>query len=108
MSRKRHNQEKPPIKLRDADQIQHAHDVFVACLASDPPVLDLSERDKWLMGLNANILCWVLEHDHNDNFARNFAALQAELISHGVEEIKHNVPVTQAKHDEIMKEHTDE
>lgn len=68
--------------MRDAAEIQRAHDMLVAIILGEVPYrgLDLSR----IHGA-CEVLCWVLEHGHNEAFAANLAAIEASVRLAGYE-----------------------
>jgi hypothetical protein len=74
-----------PMPMRTREETVRAHDLLVQLLLDDelrgmiePAVL---ERIQW----HADVLCWMLHHDHNQNFAINLAALETSLAGLGFE-----------------------
>lgn len=63
-------------------EIQRAHDLIVPVLLGDVKV-KLDERAKLVMHAAADVLCWVLDHDHNDAFAQNIEQLEQKLKEKG-------------------------
>ena len=58
-----------PIKIRDALEIQKAHDMIVAIILDDvPEEMHATEEQKQALAKMASVLCWVLHHDHNVAF----------------------------------------
>lgn len=81
--------EQPEI-VRNARQLQRAHDVLLTILADegmqekvlgDDPERELTVK---CMSTAADVLCWALGHK-NDNFARNLIKLDFALHVAGVE-----------------------
>lgn len=71
--------------LRDALQIQRAHDLLVGCL-TDPRLKDkLPEGAAKVAAAQADVLCWVLEHQHNPRFGEELRLVEAALREAGVE-----------------------
>jgi hypothetical protein len=68
--------------MRSQDELQRAHDVLLAIVLEEVPNVLLTEDDLPLHAA-ADTLCWVLQHDHNTNFADNLASLQALLAKAG-------------------------
>jgi hypothetical protein len=65
------------IEVRDAREIQAAHDRLVAILLGEVP--SPFENPYWTTKLQicASVLCWVLQHQHNENFAEDLAEIDA-------------------------------
>lgn len=64
------------MSMRDIGEIQKAHDILVAHLMGDLPNVELAEEELRAITAAADVLCWVLRHDHNDTFARNLEMLE--------------------------------
>jgi hypothetical protein len=71
-----------PHRLRQAAEIQRAHDILTAVITGD---VDIEMEDDQLWRAAADVLCWVLQHDHNDAFARNLANLEETIAEAGYE-----------------------
>jgi hypothetical protein len=61
--------------LRPLAEIQMAHDTLRGFLLGHVP-FELPAHWRSAMIANADVLCWVLGHDHNDTFASNLEALR--------------------------------
>lgn len=68
------------IQLRDAEEIQRAHDIFVSQITGDTPAV---HDDMMPLIIACDVLCWVLKHQHNDTFAKNLEEIERELQSLG-------------------------
>ena len=70
--------------MRTEDELQQAHDALVGVILRDAPFPDvgLSMRDFNLM---AQVLCWVMHHDHNTQFALTLERIRADLRAQGFE-----------------------
>lgn len=68
--------------MRSQDEIQKAHDTIVAALFHEFPI-DWTPEVKMCFHAAADVLCWVLEHEHNKMFAENFAALEERIKASG-------------------------
>ena len=89
---------------RTPAEIQRAHDIlvsiilgeipnpFVASIDRLEPALDKLRKDRpdicalMAMAANAEVLCWLLGHDHNTTFADNLAKIEAWMKEQGIEE----------------------
>jgi hypothetical protein len=73
------------ITLRDAAEIQRAHDVLVS-LVLDPELMEraVTPESRPYIIYALNTLCWVLRHDHNQSFTESLAKLEATLKGLGV------------------------
>jgi hypothetical protein len=69
---------------RPASEVQKAHDRLVALLLGEVPSPFEGDMEATLVAC-ADVLCWVLNHAHNRNFAKNLLAIDAYLAAHGYE-----------------------
>ena len=73
--------------MKSPDDIQHAHD-FLTAVCFDEEVakaLFQGQAINLSMAMNArDVLCWVLEHAHNNLFAANLTALGQLMEAHGI------------------------
>lgn len=80
------------MTIRPAFEIQTAHDALVGILHPVPGEATCGiraelEHDQILaMTMAAEVLCWVLMHDHNqpNQFAENLAMLLKEIAANGI------------------------
>lgn len=70
----------PP--LRDWGQVQQAHDALLPLVTGEVKV-DMSARQELIMRASVDVLCWVLQHDHNQAFGDNLAELRQQLAEAG-------------------------
>jgi hypothetical protein len=71
--------------MRPQEEVQRAHDLLVQ-LIIHPELREMMEPatlDR--MVTHADVLCWVLRHDHNQNFAVKMTTLEATLADLGFE-----------------------
>jgi hypothetical protein len=73
------------ITTRDVNEIQRAHDVLVS-LVLDEKLLKatVAEDSRHLVVPTLNVLCWILNHEHNNRFADDLAVLERQLDALGV------------------------
>jgi hypothetical protein len=65
--------------------IQAAHDRLVAILLGEVPnPFDDDPKAQGMLTAATDVLCWVLEHDHNLNFAENLQNIDAFLAERGL------------------------
>jgi hypothetical protein len=66
--------------MRSYDEIRRAHDLLAA-LALDPETsaMVINADGQPLMLAALTVLCWVLQHDHNFEFASNLVSIKARL-----------------------------
>jgi hypothetical protein len=72
------------MPLRNETEIQKAHDVLSGLLLKEIPVI-LDPAGLHNFHLAADVLCWVLQHDHNEAFGNNLKKLYAFLSEQGFE-----------------------
>lgn len=68
------------VRMRNFDEVQRAHDVLRAIVTSEvpwPPSIPRANLNALRSALDA--LCWVLEHEHNDSFAKNIERVEKEI-----------------------------
>lgn len=68
--------------LRDREEIQRAHNFLIAML-NDERTFASPEVERSIHA-SADVLCWVLKHDHNDTFANNLAGLERTAAGLGI------------------------
>jgi hypothetical protein len=72
--------------VKTQQEIQRAHDLLVGVILGDVP-LGLPERTMALICVQADVLCWLLEHDHdindNVNFGECLKKVEAAALSSG-------------------------
>jgi hypothetical protein len=73
--------------LRPADEIQRAHDILIGM---DPALFErlFCVREQHLVLAAADVLCWVLRHEHNQGFASKLAEIEDRLREMGMVLIK--------------------
>lgn len=69
--------------MKSETEVQRVHDIFTGIILGDAPCPQTIEPAD-LIKL-ADVLCWVLDHDHNDTFSRNLVRLEAWLKDRGYE-----------------------
>jgi hypothetical protein len=73
--------------MRAEDEIRRAHDLLVAVLLGEIPNPWTGAPQEILIGA-ADVLCWVLQHEHNRTFEKNLAEARAQLAQLGIVERK--------------------
>jgi len=65
-------------------EVQMAHDRLVAIILGEVPN-PMGEDNSVKVALHSavDVLCWVLEHDHNQAFAENLQKIDAHLAALG-------------------------
>lgn len=71
--------------MKTQAEIQEAHDRVVQTVLGDAPNPFEGENSKMLLIAAADVLCWVLEHEHNQTFANNLKILAQEQKALGYE-----------------------
>lgn len=66
------------LETRPALEVQRAHDLLVGIILLPGPAKPPPD-----MIAAADVLCWVLKHDHNKTFAGNLVALETFMHSAG-------------------------
>lgn len=68
--------------MKHEDDITKAHDILIACITGEVKFtgkkLPLEE-----MQIACDVLCWILEHTHNNTFAGNLNHIIALLETNG-------------------------
>lgn len=74
--------------MRTRDDIQKAHDIFtqIICGGIPNPFEHGENSEKAMVALvaAADVLCWILEHDHNQNFSNNLAVIESFMAAHNL------------------------
>ena len=72
--------------MRDLDDIQKAHDILAQLLMDEELLnyLALRPSERLMMRAAADALCWVLGHDHNQQFGDRMTRLYRRLADAGV------------------------
>ena len=63
-------------------EIARAHDILLAALNGEIGQMPDEASENALQGA-LDVLCWVLGHEHNQNFAANLATLHAFIEARG-------------------------
>jgi hypothetical protein len=84
----------PKIEVRDALEIQHAHDTLLALITGALPKLAIDPETRSRIMITCDVLCWVLKHDHNQAFAENLAGLREQIREAGYREHQLPYPMT--------------
>jgi hypothetical protein len=53
--------------MKSQDELQFVHDLLVGILLDESPLV-FKKKDLVTLKMAADVLCWVLEHDHNLTF----------------------------------------
>lgn len=73
----------PP--MRSQEEIQRAHDLLTGLLIGEIPSPFLDDDNRLAIHCAADVLCWVLSHDHNQKFAENLAQVEEYVKAAGFE-----------------------
>lgn len=68
------------VPMRKQDEIQRAHDLLVGVILGET---NHTEEERLLLGPLAGVLCWCLNHEHNQDFATLLTDLEAEAKAQG-------------------------
>lgn len=68
--------------MRTEEEIHRAHDMLIAVVLEEVP-MPLDEKGRNLIAVAAGVLCWVLEHHHNQAFANDLASIEKYLAAQG-------------------------
>ena len=77
------DERQPQIEVRDRLEIQAAHDRLTAIVLQRVPWPFPEGVPKAAVVSALDVLCWVLQHEHNQTFADNLKAIDAYLLSRG-------------------------
>ena len=72
------------ISLRPPLEIQAAHDRLTAIVLGEVPNPFKREAPMSQLVLALDVLCWVLQHEHNQTFAKNLAAIDVFFAKRGI------------------------
>lgn len=71
--------------MRDEIEIARAHDLMVAIAMGEvPSPFSDSGVSMERLQVATDVLCWVLRHNHNQEFADNLAKIEAWLKARGI------------------------
>lgn len=74
--------------MRQREDIQKAHDILtqILCGGIPNPFAHDEDPEKAQVALvaAADVLCWILEHDHNRNFGMNLANIERFMAAHNL------------------------
>jgi hypothetical protein len=74
----------PEMRIRDAQELQRAHDLLSMLTREDLPVpVEISDRDRLEMEVAVDTLCWVLHHDRAAIFNDTLLAMEEALLKAG-------------------------
>ncbi len=72
--------------MKTFEEVQAAHDRLTAILLEDVPNPFEDDPLAWKALQSAtDVLCWVLEHDHNQHFTENLRLIDEFLAECGLE-----------------------
>lgn len=60
--------------MKTEADVQQAHDILIAFILGEVPIQLPQETDTGLR-IACDVLCWMLEHDHNIHFQKNLDEL---------------------------------
>ena len=76
--------------IRPGHQVQRAHDILAGIILGDAPSPWGDPVPPEIIAAE-DVLCWVLQHDHNRTFGENLAKAHCWLVSQGYA-LKDNQP----------------
>ena len=72
--------------VRSEDEIVKAHDLLNQIISGDLPEVHPGDEQSYnLMVAAQDVLCWVLDHDHNHSFTDNLSTLRNLIGAAGYE-----------------------
>lgn len=71
--------------MKTEAEIQKAHDILASIILGNVKGLTLPSASKAAVHCAADVLCWVLGHDHNKTFGKNLEALELAISKLGYE-----------------------
>jgi hypothetical protein len=71
--------------MKTQDEIQRAHDILAAIILKEVPLQVKDEQMEGLLG-SADVLCWMLEHEHNKSFQENLKRIEDAFQKMGIVE----------------------
>jgi hypothetical protein len=81
----------PPV-LKTYEEIQKAHDILSTVILNkfdlSPFLVDQYDRVVAAIKANCDVLCWILQHEHNPTFRINYEAIVDLLEGMGLELVK--------------------
>lgn len=83
-----------PPATRDAMEVQRAHDALNNIITGTVDIGEIPPLDRNLLRASLEVLCWVLQHDHNTAFAEHLKELRDAIREAGYEERKADAPFT--------------
>jgi len=68
--------------MKSEAEVQRAHDMLIAVILGELPT-PLNERNKLGLRAACDVLCWVLNHDHNQSFEKNLGLIERLAHANG-------------------------
>lgn len=75
--------------MKTTDEIQRAHDTLLSVVLGEVKI-GLPQEVLRDAQNNASVLCWVLEHEHNQTFQTNLDMLREAISAAGYRQEKHD------------------
>jgi hypothetical protein len=69
--------------MKDQGAVQRAHDMLVGIITDKVVSINFTEEELRDFMVEASVLCWILDHDHNDGFEVQMKKLEEFLKSRG-------------------------
>jgi hypothetical protein len=73
--------------VKTKEEIQRAHDILAALILQEVPLRLDPEALQRIHG-SADVLCWLLDHEHNRSFQNNLERIEAAFKEMNIEEIR--------------------
>ncbi len=83
--------------MKTEAEIQRAHDILIEIILDRVPNPFPPDSLPFLIA-NADVLCWLLDHDHNTTFSNNLAKVESYMNEAGCVLEKADKPFTDATH----------
>ena len=71
--------------MKTEAEIQRAHDILAAIILKEVPLQVRPEQMERMLG-SADVLCWLLDHDHNQSFTENLKRIEDAFAQMGIVE----------------------
>ena len=70
--------------MKSFDEVAQAHDALLSILHRDGPIMVKPEQEALIMA-QVDVLCWLLEHEHNKIFQDNLDIMHKTAQALGYE-----------------------
>lgn len=70
--------------MRTETELTRAHDILTAVILGEVvPGAPITPQTDMLIRVARDVLCWALQHDHNQTFANNMRILEQSIADAG-------------------------